>query len=275
MAVLIDDVTDLHVHAAPSLVPRHRGEAEMHAAHQAIGVSLSVLKAHEGSTVERAAVAGEGVVGGVVLNSPVGGINPDAVEVAARLGGRIVWMPSVSAPAHQKAHANPELALLKGMTFREVRVLDDDGALLPSCHDVLDVVAAHDLVLASGHLTAAEAVTVFRAAREHGVKRLLMNHPLLAFLEWSDDYLEDFKQLGARLELGIIPDLLPRPDGRLSVELPKIYPSEMLVFGGDTGHADYPRLEDAFETWIGELEKHAGPNTEAILTSNGRELIAK
>ena len=38
---------------------------------------------------------GDGAVGGIVLNSPVGGANPDAVRLAAALGGRIVWMPTV------------------------------------------------------------------------------------------------------------------------------------------------------------------------------------
>jgi hypothetical protein len=184
-------------------------------------------------------------------------------------------MPTISAPAHRRASDNPELAPLEGLCFREVPVLDLGGNPLPACHEVLEVVAAHDLVLASGHLTARETLAVFKAAREHGVKRLLMNHPLLAFLEWRDDHIEDLEKLGVRLELGIVPDILPRPDGRRSITLPEVYPPELLVFGSDTGHAEYPRLEDAFEGWIEQLEKHAGRGTEAILTTNGRELIER
>ena len=90
-------MADLHTHASPSLLPRHGDDRATVAAEQALGFTTVVLKAHEGSTVERAAAAGgadAGVYGGVVLNSPVGGANPDAVEVAARLGGRAVWMPT-------------------------------------------------------------------------------------------------------------------------------------------------------------------------------------
>ena len=89
-------MADLHVHAAPSLLPRHGDDRATVAAERAVGFSTVVLKAHEGSTVERATCAGDGAFGGIVLNSPVGGANPDAVEVAARLGGRVAWMPTVS-----------------------------------------------------------------------------------------------------------------------------------------------------------------------------------
>ena len=154
-------MTDLHVHAAPSLLPRHGNDAETRAAESRAGFATIVLKSHEGSTVERAAALGAGVYGGIVLNSPVGGANPDAVEVAARLGGRVVWMPTVSAPNHKRGASSPELSVHRGFELRAVEVVDDDGGLLPAWHDVLDVIAAHDLLLASGHLSADETVRLF------------------------------------------------------------------------------------------------------------------
>ncbi len=51
------DMADLHVHAAPSLLPRHGDDAATIAAERAVGFTTFVLKAHEGSTVERAAIA--------------------------------------------------------------------------------------------------------------------------------------------------------------------------------------------------------------------------
>lgn len=136
--MIISGVADLHVHGAPSLVERHGLDHEVVQAHGGVGVDLAVLKAHEGSTVERAVLAGRQaattgveVIGGIVLNSPVGGANPDAVEVAARLGGRVVWMPTISSPAHIAAASSPELSVHRGLAFRQVDVLDGAGALLP------------------------------------------------------------------------------------------------------------------------------------------------
>ena len=47
-------MTDLHVHAAPSLLPRHGDDAQAVAAERVLGFAMVVLKSHEGSTAERA-----------------------------------------------------------------------------------------------------------------------------------------------------------------------------------------------------------------------------
>lgn len=277
---LISGVADLHVHGAPSLVPRHGLDHEVVGAHAQVGVDLAVLKAHEGSTAERAVLAreragtdGVQVLGGIVLNSPVGGANPDAVEVAARLGGRVVWMPTVSAPAHVASVARPELSVHRTLSFRQVDVLGDAGALLPAWQEVLDVVAAADLVLASGHLTCAEALVLFRAARAAGVRRMLLNHPRMPFLQWDDAAAPELARLGVVLELGILPDLLT-PDGPRSTTLGEVYPHDQLAFGGDLGHADHPTMAQALPGWLAELEACLGEaGTERALTTVGRELV--
>ena len=279
---LIDGVADLHVHGAPSLVARHGLDHEVVGAHAQVGVDLAVLKAHEGSTVERAALAagrpeteGVRVVGGIVLNSPAGGANPDAVEVAARLGGRVVWMPTVSAPAHVASAAAPELSVHRTLSFRQVDVLDDAGALLPAWHEVLDVVAASDLVLASGHLTCAEALVLFRAASAAGVRRMLFNHPRMPFLRWDDTAAPELARLGVVLELGILPDILTT-DGPPSTTLGEVYPHDQLAFGGDLGHADHPTMAQALPGWLAGLEACLGEaGAERALTTVGRELVLR
>jgi hypothetical protein len=279
---VISGVADLHVHGAPSLVERHGFDHEVLGAHGAVGVDFAVLKAHEGSTVERAVLAGQRdaaagvtVVGGIVLNSPVGGANPDAVEVAARLGGRVVWMPTVSAPAHIASSSSPELSVHRNLAFRQVDVLDGSGALLPAWQDVLDVVAAHDLVLASGHLTCRQALVLFRAAKAAGVTRMLLNHPRMPFLEWDDAAAPEFAELGVVLELGILPDILTTT-GPPSTTLGEVYPHDMLAFGGDLGHAHYPTMEQALPGWLADLERCVGESdTERIMTTVGRRLVQR
>jgi hypothetical protein len=280
--VVISGVADLHVHGAPSLVERHGLDHEVLGAHGTVGVDFAVLKAHEGSTVERAVLAarrdetaGVEVVGGIVLNSPVGGANPDAVEVAARLGGRVVWMPTVSAPAHIASSSSPELSVHRNLAFRQVDVVDDAGALLPAWRDVLDVVAAHDLVLASGHLTCAQSLVLFRAAKAAGVTRMLLNHPRMPFLQWDDAAAPEFARLGVVLELGILPDILTT-DGPPSTTLGEVYPHDMLAFGGDLGHAHYPTMAQALPGWLADLERSVGESdTELIMTRVGRRLVRR
>jgi hypothetical protein len=265
-------MADLHVHAAPSLLPRHGDDRATVEAERAVGFSTVVLKAHEGSTVERAAAAGDGVYGGVVLNSAIGGANPDAVEVAARLGGRLVWMPTVSARTHQAGASSPELSVHRGFELRPVDVITN-GTLLPQWFEVLDVVAAYDLLLASGHLSADETVVLFREAKRRGVRRLLVNHPKMAFLHWNDEASTALQALDAHLELGILPDLLGDAE-HSSLTLTRAYPTSLLVFGGDLGHADHPPPATAVAPWLADLEKHFGTDTAvAIMTTQTRSLL--
>src|SRR5918998_371700 len=105
----LDGAIDLHVHAAPSVFPRWGDGAAVAEASRAAGMAGVVLKAHEGSTVEAAAVlaathAPLRTAGGVVLNRPVGGLNPAAVDTALRLGARIVWLPTLDAGGHVAAY---------------------------------------------------------------------------------------------------------------------------------------------------------------------------
>jgi hypothetical protein len=267
------DMADLHAHAAPSLLPRHGDDRATVAAERAVGFSIVVLKAHEGSTAERAAAAGDGVFGGIVLNSPVGGANPDAVEIVARLGGRVVWMPTVSSRTHKAGAASPELAVHRGFELRLVEVITEDMTLRPEWFDVLDVVAAHDLLLASGHLSAAETVVLFTEARRRGVQRLMVNHPMLAFLHWNTESASALRGLGAHLELGVLPDML-NDAGHSCLGLAATYPASLLVFGGDLGHARYDPPAVAVAPWLHALERAAGPaRAAAIMTSQTRQLL--
>jgi hypothetical protein len=266
------DMADLHVHAAPSLLPRHGDDRATVAAQRAVGFGTVVLKAHEGSTVERAAAVGGETFGGVVLNSPVGGANPDAVQVAARLGGRVVWMPTVSARTHKAGAASPELAVHRGFELGLVEVITG-GRLRPEWFDVLDAVAEHDLLLASGHLSAAETVTAFAEARRRGVQRLLVNHPMMAFLGWDDEAAAALRELGAHLELGILPDILGGA-ARSCLALTATYPASLLVFGGDLGHARYDPPAVAVAPWLHALERRVGPaRAAAIMTTQTRDLL--
>jgi len=266
------DMVDLHAHASPSLLPRHGDDVSTANVEHELGFSTVVLKAHEGSTVERAHAAGSGVIGGIVLNSPVGGANPDAVEVAARLGGRVVWMPTVSSATHKAGAANPELSVHHGFELRLVEVFTD-GRLRPEWYDVLDVVVAHDLVLASGHLAALEAAALFEAAHERGVRRMLMNHPKMSFLGWGSDAARRLRRLDVQLELGILPDILGTPENSSQLLLDE-YPSELLCFGADLGHADHPGPVEAMPGWFQALERRAGADVaRRIVVDNGRRLL--
>lgn len=266
-------IVDLHVHSAPSLLPRRYSDPELMRVAKQAGVTTVVLKAHQGSTVERAKLVGQGAVGGLVLNSPVGGANPDAVHVAASLGGRVVWLPTASAAAHIAASTQAELSVHRTEFYTEVPVCEG-GRLRAEYYPVFEAVAAHDLVLGSGHVSMDETICAFKVASSLGVKRLLVNHPLMPFLGWRDAHAEAFKELEARIEVGVLADHLSSAEVLPTEYYVSRYPSELLVFGSDLGHTSFPEYRAGIEAWIERVEPVVGEKRlDDMIKKNGQELL--
>lgn len=168
---------DMHVHFGPAAVPpeysfiTHSVTAH-EAAHQAAaaGFAAIVLKAKDSVTagtahVVQEVVDGIRVFGGVVLDHPVGGLNPSAVEQTMLLGGKVVWLPTTGSRHDCEVHGTPGPG---------IPVTDDDGKVLPVVHDIFDLVAAHDGLLATGHVSFEEHLAV---AREFGASgRVIATH---------------------------------------------------------------------------------------------------
>lgn len=172
---------DVHVHSAPS--GRARSADDLTAARNlaAAGYAGGVLKEHCEPTAGRAmaasATTGLEIFGGVVLNAPAGGINPYAVESCLRLGGRVVWMPTVDAYAQRTSGWEHPVVCTPTSPAAAYALPPVDGALETEARRVLDLVAEADAVIATGHIGADEVGWLVTAAREHGVRRVLLTHP--------------------------------------------------------------------------------------------------
>jgi hypothetical protein len=190
---LIRGAYDLHAHVLPDVVPRIITDLELARRCREVGLAGFVVKSHHAMTAERAAVVssatGVDVIGAITLNWPVGGINPLAVEICARLGGRFVWMPTVDAANEARARSAPApgrppgfLALQReleerGLARPAIEVLDERGEVSADVRAVLRVVAQHEMVLCTGHLSGRETSAVVDAARAEGVGRIVVTHP--------------------------------------------------------------------------------------------------
>jgi hypothetical protein len=192
---LVRGAVDYHIHVAPDFVARRITDVQLAKRCLETGQAGFGLKSHYSSTAERAqvvaeAVPGVTVLGTITLNRAIGGMNPLAVEIAAREGARVVWLPTVSSQneQHEVLAADPngkvpvwvrfELSLREaGLACDPVPVVDSSGALLPETRAVLEVIARHQLVLCTGHLSRDEIFTVVDAAVEAGVEQIVITHP--------------------------------------------------------------------------------------------------
>jgi hypothetical protein len=192
---LVRGAYDMHVHIAPDTVERIIDDVGLAQRCLELGLAGFQLKSHYTSTAERAAVVrravpGVEVFGAIALNRAVGGMNALAVEIAAREGARTVWLPTVDSlnemtGSHELAPgAKPPVWMRlqqelrsQGLVIEPVRVVDGDGALLPETHAVLDAVARHGMVLATGHLSRDEIFAVVDAAAAAGIATIVITHP--------------------------------------------------------------------------------------------------
>ncbi len=192
---LVRGAYDLHVHTSPDIMPRSASDLELAHRCQEWGLAGFVIKSHYVPTAERAAlvrslVSDVDALGSLVLNSAIGGMNTMAVEIAAREGARIVWMPTVDAvnEMHEQSSLppgakRPQWARLQqelreqGVKSEPVRVVDEQYQVLPEVRSVLRSIAAHNLVLATGHLDRNEIFAIVEAALGEGIQQIIVTHP--------------------------------------------------------------------------------------------------
>jgi N-acetylglucosamine-6-phosphate deacetylase len=129
----------------------------------------------------------------VDLNLSVGGMNPSAVEhMAATTGGygRFVWMSTFDSEA-QVRYSKQDRPFVR---------VSQNGQLLPETKQVIALIAKDDLVLATGHPTAEEALMMLREGRNQGVKHMVVTHAMIAPIHMSDTQMLEAAKMGAYIE---------------------------------------------------------------------------
>jgi hypothetical protein len=189
---------DIHVHCAPDSTPRSIDAIDLARLAKQRGMRGLVLKNHYQPTaslayVVRKEVPGIEIFGGVDLNLSVGGMNPFAVEhMAATTGGygRVVWMSTFDSEA-QVRYSKQDRPFVR---------VAQNGQLLPETRQVIAVIAKHNLVMATGHTSAEEALMLIREARAQGVKHMVVTHAMLQPVHMSDAQMVEAAKMGAYIE---------------------------------------------------------------------------
>ncbi|MFH1650601.1 MAG: DUF6282 family protein [Chloroflexota bacterium] len=254
---LIEDLLtgsiDMHIHASPDPRAERRVDA-IQAARQAqeAGMRAIVLKSHEYPTAPLARIVGQmvpglTVVGAIALDYEVGGLNPHALTASAKMGAKIVWMPTICSAHDMKRKKPPE---------EGISLFDDRGKLLPVVDELLEIVKSYDMVLATGHISPEEAFALVDRARQVGIEKIVITHPLL---EWIGCHLtlEEQKQMvakGAIIE-HCFGDTMPlhQLNPRKIVEVVKAVGAEHCILSTDLGQNYNPAPAEGMRVAIATL----------------------
>ena len=230
---------DMHVHFGPDPRMERRMDA-LEGARQAqkAGMRAIVLKNHDYPTAPLAQIIGPlvpdiAIIGSITLNFQVGGLNVYALEASAKLGAKVIWMPTMSSRAFKMAGVSGE-----GLTL-----LDKMGGLVPAVGEILDITKHYQMVVATGHISVAEAFALVSEVKNRGLSRVVVTHAIHAFTVQEQRQLAD---MGAFIEQCFIittfgpGDPVERVDPSRMAEVIRTVGAERCILCTDFGQASRP-----------------------------------
>ncbi len=280
----IEGLIDFHNHNAPDVFGRAVDDDESAQLYMARKMEAIVLKNHVALTADRAWLVrkhnpGIKAFGGIALNGPSGGLNPEAVQWMWRMQGgygRVVWLPTFDADNHVKHFKDaPE----------GIKVVGSDGKALPALREVLKVCAQQKLVVCTGHASPTEVLAIVEAARDAGCDRIVVTHAEFEVVNMTVEQMKKAASMGAKMEIDAMGPLMG-PNAHLawmrhwrqvtykeSAEHVKAVGAENFVLGTDLGQTGNPSQPDGLAMLVAGLLGE-GVTRDQIKTM-GREVPAK
>jgi predicted metal-dependent TIM-barrel fold hydrolase len=241
---ILEGAIDVHVHAFPDpLIDTGWDQIQITKAASQVGMHGCLFKAHTFPTAATVPFVNQAVeawaqeqglrparaYGGIVLNNFVGGLNPESVEMVARLGARCVWLPS-----HDNAHHHRVLGESGG-----IELLDERDKPVEPLREIFKLVAANDMILDPCHSGTKERFVVVKEAKKAGVDRLIVTHPNWNVTKMTIDQQVELSKLGAYMTLfayGDIPNFNnPNCDPLYALECIRRIGPERCIVASDLG----------------------------------------
>lgn len=203
---LLHGAVDGHVHACPHLngrsvtvfdAVRNAARAGM----RAIGLmdNFANSSGYAALAMRELAPLGIEVFGGMIMEPPAGGVSAEAVKIALGLGygppfGAGHGARFISLPTHHTRNVARQEAR-SPVYIESCLEIPARGDLPGDLPEILDLIAAHDVVLNTGHITGPEAIRLTELAKARGVTRILVPSSY-----YSADEVRELARLGAMTE---------------------------------------------------------------------------
>ncbi len=292
---LIKGAYDLHVHSAPDVLPRKMNDIAMADRIKGSGMAGYAIKSHFFCTSERAELMHElypevDYVGTITLNSAVGGINPTAMEMAARSGIKLVWFPTCD-NEHERAHTfngdpNKKLPFWAqiiiemknaGIEAPTINLLNANGELKPEVLDVLDIIAKYNIILATGHISHEEAYKLVPEAARRGVKNIVITHVDFPTTFYSIEDQKMFASYGAKMEHCYTTWATGKCEWATTVDMIRQMGAENVILGTDLGQKTSIYPDEGMASWADKLlnEGFSEDEIRTMMVTNPRKLLGK
>lgn len=260
---LLEGACDMHIHGGPDVVQRRQEIVEIAEEARDYGMAGLVFKDHNNSTADRAKIAQKmvpeiGIFGGIVLNHAVGGFNIHAVDIAIKMGVKVVWMPSVDASyTILKVAVENVTPWLKPIVWLDnpdqgLSVLGDNGEILPVIKEILSLIRDGDVILDTCHLNAQESYKLVVEAKRMGLNKIVVTHPNCSVNLMSIAEQKEFVDTGAYLSYAFLP-CMPMFDGQKPTDIAKMIKEvgpERCILISDLGQIQNPTVVEGMRMYI-------------------------
>ncbi|MBI2908077.1 MAG: hypothetical protein HYX92_10545 [Chloroflexi bacterium] len=248
---LLEGSIDIHVHFGPDYrLARSVDGLEAACEARDVGMRAIVLKSHDYPTAGvayhvRQVIEGIDIFGCICLDSQVGGLNKDALDVAGKLGAKICWMPTHTAAFNMKQ---------KGIPGVGISLVDGEGKLVPELKDIFALIKKYDMAVCTGHTSPQEKFAVVEGALAAGLKKVVVTHPMSGHV-LTLDQMAELAGKGAYIEHcfgGTMPGG-HRMDPKEIVDAVRKVGAERTVISSDLGQEQNPKPAEGFRVMIGTL----------------------
>lgn len=280
---LIKGAIDMHVHFTPDAMSVRRQDAlELAQSARDLGLRGLVLKAREFNTVPIAMLVSRlvpevQVFGSVTLDNEVGGLNASPALSAARLGAKIIWMPTVSAinsKAKTEQHSNYKLP------GEAQTVLDASGKLKSEAKEIFQIAKEFNIIIASGHLSPKETFALAEEAQRINHSKFLITHALqsqLADVGLTPDDVIQLAKGGAYIEhsfWGWMPTV-SNWDAKMLAESIKATGAERCIMSSDFGQFFHPPAPEGLRLFIATMLRKGieEKDIEVMVKTNPAKLL--
>ena len=283
MKSLIEGAYDLHVHSAPDVLPRKMDDLEMAQRIIKAGMKGYAIKSHYFVTSERASLVHSlypecDLVGTITLNNSVGGINPAAVEMAARSGARLVWFPTCDGKHEQQCvfdESNPNKKLPywaqiviqmkeNGIVSNPLTVLEEDGKLTKNALQVLEIIKKYNIILATAHLSHEETFALVKEAKNIGHEKIIITHADFPTTFYTIEEQKELVSMGAYIEHCYTTWATGKVAFETTVEQIKAIGCDHVVLGTDLGQPNSLYPDEGLLEFANKLVEAGIPEQEVV-----------
>ena len=279
---------DLHVHIGPEIIPR-KYTANSLGLDQGGKLTGCALKNHFYATspmINSDCSNNLDMIGGIVLNNAVGGLNPEAVYAASLVTKNplIVWLPTINAEhflKNNKFEIAPEWVTDKSLKMKSAKetkpaIVTKNGKLLDKTKLVINMVKQINGILATGHISPLESSMIAKYARSLDIP-VIITHPIYQHINMPISQQKKLAALGCYIEHTYSMYSLDGISIKKIVKQIKAVGVKSVIVTSDVGQIFSPSPSDALADFSMKLIENglSISDLSTMLVTNPRLLIKK